>query len=174
MTYHMRTIKKEQVVSMHNMLNCTLCYIEDPQGRYLMLHRVKKKNDVNHDKWIGIGGKFEDGESPEECICREVKEETGLTLTDYRFRGLVTFVSDLCPTEYIHVFTATGYTGELIECDEGDLAWVDKHRLGELPLWEGDRLFLDLLEEDAPFFSLKLQYEGERLLAAVLNGMRVK
>ena len=153
------------------MINCTLCYIENPRGEYLMLHRVKKQNDINRDKWIGIGGKFEEGESPEECIRREALEETGLTLTDYRYRGLVTFVSDLCPTEYIHVFTATGYTGELIECDEGDLEWVDKHRLGGLPLWEGDYLFLRLIADpDQPFFSMKMRYQGDRLVEASLGG----
>lgn len=152
------------------MRQTTLCYIENPRGEYLMLHRVKKKNDANHDKWIGIGGKFEDGESPEECVLREVREETGLTLTDYRYRGLVTFVSDAWETEYMHLFTATGFEGALLECDEGVLEWIDKDALAALPQWEGDRLFLRLLRDDEPFFSLKLRYEGEHLAYAALNG----
>ena len=152
------------------MRQTTLCYIENPRGEYLMLHRVKKKNDANHDKWIGIGGKFEDGESPEECVLREVREETGLTLTDYRYRGLVTFVSDAWETEYMHLFTATGFEGTLRECDEGVLEWIDKDALAALPQWEGDRLFLGLLRDDEPFFSLKLRYEGEHLAYAALNG----
>ena len=152
------------------MRQTTLCYIENPRGEYLMLHRVKKKNDANHDKWIGIGGKFEDGESPEECVLREVWEETGLTLTDYRYRGLVTFVSDAWETEYMHLFTATGFEGTLRDCDEGVLEWIDKDALAALPQWEGDRLFLGLLRDDEPFFSLKLRYEGEHLAYAALNG----
>lgn len=152
------------------MRQTTLCYIENPRGEYLMLHRIKKKNDANHDKWIGIGGKFEDGESPEECVLREVREETGLTLTDYRYRGLVTFVSDAWETEYMHLFTATGFKGALRECDEGVLEWIDKDALAALPQWEGDRLFLGLLRDDEPFFSLKLRYEGEHLAYAALNG----
>ncbi len=152
------------------MIQSTLCYIENDRDQYLMLHRVKKENDANHDKWIGIGGKFEDGESPEECVCRETLEETGLTLTEYRYRGLVTFVSDQWETEYMHLFTATGYTGTLRECDEGVLEWIGKADLMALPHWEGDRIFLDLLDRDVPFFSLKLRYEGETLRQAVLNG----
>ena len=152
------------------MRQTTLCYIENPRGEYLMLHRVKKKEDANHDKWIGIGGKFEDGESPEECVLREVREETGLTLTDYRYRGLVTFVSDAWETEYMHLFTATGYEGAPGDCDEGVLEWIDKDALAALPQWEGDRLFLRLLRDDGPFFSLKLRYEGEHLAYAALNG----
>ena len=140
---------------------------------YLMLHRVKKKGDLNHDKWIGVGGKFEDGESPEDCILRETWEETGLTLTDYRYRGLVTFVSDEAPTEYMHLFTATGWTGTPHPCDEGELAWIKKAELRGLPMWEGDKIFLRLLEENVPFFSLKLQYQGDRLDRAVLNGRRI-
>ena len=156
------------------MYNSTLCYIEDPKGNYLMLHRVKKKNDLNHDKWVGVGGKFEDGESPEECVLRETWEETGLTLTDYRYRGLVTFVNTEWPTEYMHLFTATGWTGASHVCDEGDLAWIKKAELLTLPMWEGDRLFLKLLDSDEPFFSLKLCYDGDRLESAVLNGKAVK
>ena len=154
------------------MINSTLCYLERGD-EYLMLHRVKKKNDMNHDKWLGIGGKFEDKESPEDCILRECYEETGLTLTDYRYRGLVTFVSDEYPTEYMHLFTATGWTGEPHECDEGELDWIKKEKLLSLPMWEGDKIFLRLLEEDGPFFSLKLKYEGEHLVRAVLNGTQI-
>lgn len=154
------------------MIQSTLCYLERGD-EYLMLHRVKKENDVNHDKWIGVGGKFEEGESPEECILRETWEETGLTLTDYRYRGLVTFVSDRWPTEYMHLFTATGWSGEAHPCEEGELAWICKSELLQLPLWEGDKIFLRLLEEDAPFFSLKLRYEGETLVQAVLNGRQI-
>lgn len=154
------------------MINSTLCYLERGE-EYLMLHRIKKVNDMNRDKWIGVGGKFQEGESPEDCILRETLEETGLTLTDYRYRGLVTFVSDLYPTEYMHLFTATGWTGEPHECDEGELAWIKKTDLLSLPLWEGDKLFLKLLDTDVPFFSLKLKYEGEKLVLAVLNGTRI-
>ena len=156
------------------MIQSTLCYIENERGQYLMLHRVKKENDANRDKWIGIGGKFEDGESPEECVARETLEETGLTLTKYRYRGLVTFVSDRWETEYMHLFTATGYTGTLRTCDEGVLEWIGKDDLQALPHWEGDRIFLDLLDRDAPFFSLKLRYEGERLRQAVLDGTELE
>lgn len=153
------------------MFNCTLCYIENDRDEYLMLHRVKKKNDINHDKWIGVGGKFEDKESPDDCILREVKEETGLTLTDYRFRGLVTFTSDRDETEYMHLFTATDWTGELIECNEGDLEWVPKSRVQDLPIWEGDKLFFRLIDDrNSPFFSLKLCYEGDKLVSAALDG----
>ena len=155
------------------MILSTLCYIErniEGKGQYLMLHRVKKENDCNRDKWIGVGGKFEDGESPEECVLRETLEETGLTLTDWRYRGIVTFVSDRWETEYMHLFTATGWTGRLHECDEGVLEWVSREQFRGLPQWEGDRIFLRLIEEDAPFFSLKLRYEGEHLAYAALNG----
>ena len=153
------------------MFNCTLCYIENDNNEYLMLHRVKKKNDVNQDKWIGVGGKFEDGESPDECLKREVLEETGLTLTDYRFRGIVTFASNEYETEYMHLFTATGFTGELKECDEGNLEWVPKTKVQSLPIWEGDKLFFRLIDDpQSPFFSLKLSSEGDRLVYAALDG----
>ena len=151
------------------MINTTLCYIER-DGQYLMLHRVKKQNDLNHDKWIGVGGKFEPLESREDCLLREVREETGLTLTRWRYRGIVTFVSGN-QGEYMHLFTADGFTGQLKDCDEGNLEWLDKKRLLELPMWEGDRIFLRLLDEDAPFFSLKLVYDGDVLTDAVLNGL---
>lgn len=150
------------------MKQTTLCYLER-DGQYLMLHRVKKENDENRDKWIGIGGKFEEGESPEDCVLREVREETGLTLTAYRYRGLVTFVSDRWPTEYMHLFTATGFEGEMTDCDEGELAWIDKQALLALPLWEGDKVFLRLLDQEVPFFSLKLVYEGENLVSSSLS-----
>lgn len=156
------------------MINTTLCYIRRGE-EYLMLHRIKKKHDLNQDKWIGIGGKFEDGESPEDCLLREAREETGLTLTDYRYRGIVTFVSDRWPTEYMHLFTADGFTGTLKECDEGDLEWIPKSHLLELPHWEGDAIFLDLLGQDVPFFSLKLCYDkDDQLLEAVLNGEKIR
>ena len=152
------------------MLQSTLCYLERGDA-YLMLHRVKKEHDANRDKWIGIGGKFEDKESPEDCLLRECREETGLTLTDYRYRGLVTFVNTEWPTEYMHLYTADGWEGTLAEnCPEGDLAWVKKEKVPALPLWEGDRIFLRLLEEAHPFFSLKLVYEGDHLIRAVLDG----
>lgn len=154
------------------MWNTTLCYIER-EGQYLMLHRVKKKNDVNQDKWVGVGGKFEDKESPEECLLREVKEETGLTLTRYAYRGIVTFVSDQWDTEYMHLFTADGFEGEMIECTEGNLEWVDKSAVKDLPIWTGDKIFLDLLTQETPFFSLKLAYQGETLVQAVLNGQAI-
>lgn len=155
------------------MKNTSLCYIER-EGSYLLLHRTKKVNDENHDKWIGVGGKFEEGESPEECMLREVKEETGLSLTRWRYRGIVTFVSDEWGCEYMHLFTADGFTGQLKSCDEGELEWVDKERLLSLPIWEGDKIFLRLLRSDAPFFSLKLCYQGERLVSAALNGKAMK
>jgi ADP-ribose pyrophosphatase len=154
------------------MICSTLCYLERGD-EYLMLHRVKKEHDLNHDKWIGVGGKFEERESPEDCILRETREETGLTLTDYRYRGLVTFVSDPWPTEYMHLFTATGWEGEQSECSEGVLEWIPKAKLRALPMWEGDRIFLRLLEENAPFFSLKLEYQGEKLVLAVLDGKKI-
>jgi len=150
------------------MKNTTLCYIQR-EDSYLMLHRIKKKNDLNQDKWIGGGGKFEDNESPEECLLRECREETGLILTDYRYRGLVTFVSDRWEGEYMHLFTAEGFQGEIGPCDEGTLEWISKSHLRALNLWEGDHIFLDLLEADAPFFTMKLEYEGDRLIRAKLG-----
>lgn len=151
------------------MRNTTLCYIQSGEN-YLLLHRTKKKNDQSHDKWLGIGGKFEDKESPEDCILREVREETGLTLTSYQYRGIVTFVSDVWETEFMHLFTADGFTGTIRSCDEGDLAWISKDRYLSLPMWEGDKIFLRLLQTNCPFFSLKLVYQGEALQSAVLNG----
>ncbi|MBR6708800.1 MAG: 8-oxo-dGTP diphosphatase [Clostridia bacterium] len=154
------------------MNNSVLCYIED-NGRYLMLCRNKKEVDCNAGKWIGVGGHFEEGESPDECLLREVKEETGLTLTSYTLRGIVTFVSDEWGTEYMHLFTADAWTGEIGECDEGELAWVEKDKVSDLPIWAGDKIFLDLLRREEPFFSLKLVYRGEVLTEAVLNGIRL-
>lgn len=147
----------------------TLCYIEK-EDAYLMLHRVSKEHDVNKDKWIGVGGHFEKGESPEECLLREVKEETGLTLTNYRFRGLVTFLNEGWEAEYMCLYTADGFEGELTACNEGKLEWVEKAKLNELNLWEGDRIFFRLLDEELPFFSLKLEYRGDCLVRAYLDG----
>ena len=136
-----------------------------------MLHRVKKKNDINHDKWIGVGGGFEEGESPEDCALRETWEETGLTMTDYRFRGIVTFDCEGQETSLMHLFTATAWTGELIECNEGDLEWIAREKVYDLPIWEGDKIFFRLLEENRPFVSLKLSYDAkDTLLRAVLDG----
>ncbi len=154
------------------MKNTTLCYIER-DGQYLMLHRVKKEHDENKDKWIGIGGKFEDKESPEDCLLREVREETGLELTDYRYCAIVTFVSDRWPTEYMHLFHATSFRGQIKDCGEGELAWIGKRELSRLQQWQGDKIFLRLMDERRPFFSLKLVYAGETLTDAILNGERM-
>ncbi len=151
------------------MKNTTLCYlIRD--DRWLMLHRTKKPKDMNEGKWIGVGGKIEENESPEECLLREVWEETGLQLTRWRYRGIVTFVSDLWEGEYMHLFTADGFAGTMGACDEGQLQWIPREEIPRLPQWEGDRIFLDLLYRDAPFFSLKLSYQGDTLAAASLDG----
>ena len=150
----------------------TLCYIEK-DDQYLMLHRISKKNDVNKDKWIGVGGHFESGESPEDCLLREVKEETGLTLTSYRFRGILTFNFNDNESEYICLYTADGFEGELRECDEGTLEWVPKDEIDNLNLWTGDKIFFDLLRKDAPFFSLKLQSEGDTLIGCELDGKKI-
>ena len=155
------------------MINSTLCYITRGDA-VLMLHRVKKKNDINHDKWIGIGGKFEGDETPDECLLREAREETGLTLTSWRCRGVVTFLTENPGDgEYMYLFTADGFEGEMKECDEGDLQWVSREFLYGLPMWEGDRIFLDLLWQDAPFFLLTLRYRGDVLIQAVLNGQEI-
>ena len=152
------------------MLNTTLCYVTRGD-EVLMLHRVKKENDINKDKWIGIGGKFENNETPDECLLREAYEETGLTLTDWRCRGVVTFLTDGdFPGEYMYLFTADGFSGQLKTCDEGELQWVSREFLDRLPKWEGDKIFLELLWQDAPFFLLKLRYAGDTLTEAVLNG----
>jgi len=150
----------------------TLCYIEKGDS-YLMLHRVSKKNDINHDKWIGVGGHFERDESPEDCLLREVREETGLTLNGYRFRGIVTFISDGSEAEYMCLYTSDDFSGTLIDCDEGKLEWIKKDDFMKLDHWEGDAIFLKLIEEDAPFFSLKLVYTNGRLVESVLNGRKL-
>lgn len=155
----------------------TLCYIEKDE-KYLMLHRVLKKNDINKDKWIGVGGHFEKGESPEDCLLREVKEETGLTLNSYRFRGLITFTFSSqgreTDTEYMCLYTANGYEGELISCSEGNLEWVNKKDIFSLKLWEGDKIFFRLLQEERQFFSLKLVYQDDELREAVLDGEKLE
>ena len=153
------------------MINTSLCYITRGND-VLMLHRVKKKNDINHDKWIGIGGKFEENEAPDECLLREVREETGLTLTAWQCRGIVTFLSEN-DGEYMYLFTADGFTGDLKECDEGDLQWVSREFLDDLPKWEGDKIFLDLLWQNAPFFLLTLRYQGDKLVEAILDGKQL-
>ena len=145
----------------------SLVYIEK-DGCYLILHRTKKDGDENHDKWIGVGGKFEPGETPDACALREVKEETGLTLTDFALRGLIIFVSDVWGMEYMYLYTATKWTGRLVDCDEGELVWLDKRELLKKKLWEGDKLFLKALDERKEFFIMKFRYEGERL-AEVIN-----
>ena len=147
----------------------TLCYIEQ-DGKYLMLHRTKKKHDINENKWIGVGGHAEGTEGPEECLLREVKEETGLTLTSYRFRALITFISDRQEPEMMCLFTADGFTGELITCNEGELVWVDKEEVRKLPTWEGDAIFLErLLADEKRFFTLRLVYEGDKLVEKSMN-----
>ena len=155
------------------MINCTLCYITRGDD-VLMLHRVKKQNDINKDKWIGIGGKFEGEESPDECLLREAREETGLTLTSWRCRGVVTFLCEGTEGEFMYLFTADGFEGELKTCDEGNLEWISRSKLDSLPKWEGDKLFLDLLWQDAPFFLMTLEYRGDKLIRAVLNGETIK
>lgn len=155
------------------MLNTTLCYVTRG-NQVLMLHRVKKEKDINKDKWIGIGGKFEGNETPDECLLREAKEETGLTLTSWRCRGVVTFLTENeADGEYMYLFTADGFEGELTDCPEGDLQWVEREFLDALPKWEGDQIFLDLLWRDAPFFLLKLRYDGPKLVEAVLDGRKI-
>ena len=156
------------------MKQTTLCYLER-DGKYLMLHRVKKENDASHDKWIGVGGKCEPNESPDECMLREVKEETGFDIVQWHYRGIVTFISDVWECEYMHLFTCSEWKGTQIVCNEGDLAWVDKEQIFNLTLWSGDRIFLRLLQDPAtPFFSLKLDYHGDDLTAAKLNGEPLK
>ena len=145
------------------MINSTICYIEK-NGKYLMLHRTKKQNDINKDKWIGVGGKFEDKESPEECIIREVKEETGLILNSLSLKCIVTYVSSNWDTEYMYVFTSNDFSGELIECNEGDLEWIDKENISNLNLWEGDKIFLEKINNSNNFFTVKFEYDGDDLI----------
>ena len=154
------------------MINTTLCYIQR-DDEYLMLHRVKKENDINKDKWIGLGGKLEENESPDECLLREIYEESGLRLTSWQYRGIVTFVNTKCESEFMHLFTADGFEGEIGPCDEGELEWVKKSELMRLTLWEGDKIFLRLLDSGEPFFSLKLCYDGDELISAKLNGSNI-
>ncbi len=147
------------------MKNTTLCYIEN-DGAYLMMHRTKKTNDENHDKWIGIGGKFEPGETPYDCARREIYEETGLKVDTLFYRGIITFVSDTYGTEYMHLFTSDSYSGNLKkDCDEGKLVWIDKNEICDLSIWEGDKIFLELIKEEKRFFSLKLTYKGDKLIS---------
>ncbi len=156
------------------MLNTTLCYITRGND-VLMLHRIKKENDLNKDKWIGIGGKFEGTESPDECLLREALEETGLRLTSWRCRGVVTFLTTgPWEGEFMYLFTADGFEGQLRDCDEGQLEWISREKLDSLPKWEGDKIFLDLLWQDAPFFLLTLRYDGDTLLEAILNGEKIR
>ena len=155
------------------MKQTTLCYIEH-DGQYLMLHRVKKQHDASQGKWIGVGGKCEADESPDECMLREVKEETGLEITSWRYRGIVTFISDIWPCEYMHLFTADQWTGNLTDCDEGNLQWIDKQKIFDLQLWPGDRIFLRLImDSNQTFFSLKLVYKGDDLVSARLDGKTI-
>ena len=153
-----------------DLLQTTLCYLEK-DGAYLMLHRVKKKNDVNHDKWVGVGGKFEPGEDALACALREVREETGLTMHAPVCRGIVDFFCDPWPAERMHLYTCTDFSGVMTDCDEGCLEWVDKAAVQDLPIWQGDKIFFRLLAEDAPFFHLELTYDGDMLVKAVLDGV---
>lgn len=151
----------------------TLCYIEK-EDSYLMLHRTKKAGDISKDMWIGVGGHFEGEESPAECLIREVKEETGLTLTSYRLRGVITFLSDETEGEYMFLYTADGFEGELADCDEGELCFVKKSELNNLYFWTGDEIFLKLIRENHPIFDLKLEYQGKTLKKAVLDGRELE
>ena len=151
------------------MKNTSLCYIEH-KDKVLMLFRNKKKSDINEGKWIGIGGKFKENESPQECMLREVYEETGIKPASWKYRGIVTFVSDVCEGEYMHLFTAISDTYSVTECAEGELKWIDKDKILSLNMWEGDRVFLELLDKGEDFFSLKLIYEGDRLIKAIKDG----
>ena len=156
------------------MENTTLCYCLRGND-VLMLHRTKKGHDINHDKWLGIGGHFEKNETPDECLLREAWEETGLRLTSWQCRGVVTFLpNEPWEGEYMYLFTADGFDGELKECDEGDLQWVSREFVDQLPKWEGDQIFLDLIWQNAPFFLLTLRYDGDRLVEAILNGQKIR
>lgn len=150
------------------MLKTTLCYIEK-DNKYLMLHRTKKQNDTNSDKWIGIGGKFENGETPLQCVLREVKEETNLTLNTVKFRGIIHFINSFYPDEVMYLFTSNDFSGTVKICDEGDLEWIDRDELYSLTLWEGDKIFLDALKKDDRFFKLTLNYEKDTLISHTLT-----
>ncbi len=153
----------------YDMKNTTLCYIEQ-DNKYLMLHRIKKEKDINKDKWVGIGGKFENGETPFDCVRREILEETGLNSVNLVYRGIVTFISDVFGTEYMHLFTANGIIDEInYNCAEGELVWIDKKEISSLPIWEGDKIFLELLDTEHRFFSLKLEYQGDKLISHKLE-----
>ena len=154
------------------MKETTLCYVQK-DNNYLMLHRIKKEEDVNEGKWIGIGGRIEEGETPEQCLVREAKEETGLLLTSYQYRGIVHFRSEDYEDEEMHLFTADAFEGELTECNEGVLKWIDRDKLYDLPMWEGDKLFLGLIRSKSKFFDLTLQYKKDKLVSATLNGEKV-
>ncbi len=154
------------------MKQTTLCHIEK-DGKYLMLHRVKKENDMNKDKWIGVGGKFLEEETPVECLLREVYEETGLTLNSYQYRGIVIFESDIYENEAMHIFTSDDFSGNIKECDEGNLEWIDKQDLYSLPLWEGDKLFLKIIEKPSDFFNMTVTYQGDTLISATLEGKEI-
>ena len=148
-------------------LNVIIVYNKE-ENKILM---CKREKEPYKGKYNLVGGKLEENEDSFNAAYRELKEETGLTLTSYRFRGIVTFITDgLEEAEYMHLYTADGFEGEIIDCDEGTLEWVPKNKIPELNLWEGDLIFFKLLAEDAPFFSLKLVYQGDKLVEAALNG----
>ena len=153
------------------MKDTTLCYIER-DGKYLMLYRNKKENDVNEGKYVGIGGHFEGNETPSECVIREVREESSLILNTPKYRGIVTFVSDKYESERMHLFTCDDFSGEISECNEGELSWVEKSKIEELPMWEGDIYFLRMLNEERDFFQMKLVYKGDTLIEYYLNDKR--
>ncbi len=154
------------------MKNTTLCYIEN-DGKYLLIRRGNKKNDGSQGKYMGVGGHFEEKEGPYDCAIREVKEETGLDIIP-KYRAIVTFASDKYETEQMHLFTATEFSGEIIKCDEGELYWIEKSKLYDLPMWEGDYVFLDLLEKRTDFFTIKLSYVGETLTEIVIDNLKCK
>lgn len=152
------------------MKETTLCYIEK-DGKYLMLYRNKLKDDPNKGKWLGIGGKLEQGETPDDAAVREVYEETGLKLKSYNYRGIVNFISDVYPDEAMHLYYSDDFAGEVKACDEGELKWIEKDKLRSLPMWEGDKIFLNLIEKDIPFFRLTLRYDKDNnLIGAELDG----
>lgn len=157
---------------MEELLQTTLCYLEQ-DGCYLMLHRVKKKNDVNKDKWIGVGGKFEPGEDALACAMREVQEETGYTMDHPRYRAMVDFYCPPWQPERMHLYTCDSFSGTPHPCNEGDLVWVPRDQVQALPIWQGDKIFFDLLDRDAPFFHLELFYQGDTLVRAVLDGQEL-